>query len=37
MNNFPNDLHKMVQQAAKPQPNGQQPPLDQHLLQHFGK
>jgi hypothetical protein len=28
MNNFPNEFHEAVQQAAKPQPN-HQAPLDQ--------
>ena len=35
MNNFPNQLHEAVQQAAKPQGNGQQPPLDQKFGRSF--
>ena len=31
MNNFPNELHEAVQNAAKPQTNGGQAPLDQKL------
>jgi hypothetical protein len=35
MNNFPNQFHEAVQQAAKPAPNGQAP-LDQKIW-HPGK